>query len=709
MATIIIRPNGFVSDGAWHAEGGGTLWADIDDGVVDPNAGDGVDIYGNTTTVCKVAMSKPDIPVSIISSIKITTRAKSSLNGLSTWKVAYHYGNITSSYELTGHGNNSYSYADNTWSSLSLSTDDVKDLEIWFSLTNVGGGSIYVDVAYITITYIEQKLTNSDILSGTISQSEMGYQKALFKLKEDTSVVFDQPVEITEDYTDKDGTSNIVIFEGYVQDYSLTDIKDINVASKGDQISRISPIGIYDGPTTVRIDQMINNSSDYLTTSYTTQTLTGYYPSSYNFYSQGSLINEDISWIDSLTGYGGWDSTAEIASLDDGDGNSGSVHNNAIKIDWAGATELVRHDLGLNGVAEGCVEWWFTEEDMSLGCMYGFRAGEGTYNDPTNYAISVWIKASDDKIWISDGGSTVVLYNTALTHGKWYRCSVEWYDNETFDIYLYDNDENLLASSIGADMRDGEDPLITHMTIDNYTALGVTYFDAIGETWLEGYNKGDNIVETLYDLPVSAESDAIEYVGGNTIQSILTEGAKIEQVIWTISPLGDVRWHAGTEDSGVDITSATKVWDIKGSFQTKRYNRVVLLGAEGLEAIANDTDRQDSAGQIIIYKDYRASINNLTALQTMADNLLAIQKDPPLRISLKMEWEAKGWIQVGELISIPATTFKYNNSSSYIPAGDYRITAETYHIKEGAYHFIELNLEDVLIYREPTERVVVVV
>jgi hypothetical protein len=177
----------------------------------------------------------------------------------------------------------------------------------------------------------------------------------------------------------------------------------------------------------------------------------------------------------------------------------------------------------------------------------------------------------------------------------------------------------------------------------------------------------------------------------------------VENDVWSINPTGGLIWTDGdTTFLDVSFDGTQDVWDVSAKQQAMRYNKVVLKGPGGLEATAEDADLQAASGQIHIFNDYRANITNQTDLNTLATQILTRQKTTPLSIQMSVNWETKGFLQPGYNITIAGSSIKYNESSSYIPAGNYRIKTITYHIKNGAYHYIELDLEDGIYYVHQT-------
>jgi len=538
-------------------------------------------------------------------------------------------------------------------------------------------------------------ITNSDIIDGTISQSEMGYQKASFTLKKDVVIDYDDSILFTEDYTSfiNSGTpNNQIIFNGIVQDHSLTDIKDISTVSRQDEITRIQPIGTYQGSTTSILSKWIDLFGDFVSASYGPNTLEGYFNATYNFYSDNDKTDMDISWIDAIN-----ETTATITSqLDDGDGNNGSLHNNIVTFPNTLDIAYVQHNF--EPQTAGAIEFWFAMDDVSEGGGFQLRDDSG---------LACFFQLIDDggmKMHYYNGDTPITkLHDTIYTDNTWYLARVTWYDDDTWDLYMYNNNLNSIGSMGSADYFDAG------VVPDRFKIIGsgpthTIYLDGYGETWDPSYTLTDTWYEISYDLPDSGYYDNGEETGGATLQSLLVQGAMKEQVIWALAPDGDIRWHSATEDSGVILDGTQKVWNVSAKAQIKRINRVVLKGAGGIEAIKNDVDRQTAAGQIIIFKDYRANITDQATLNTTCQAILDIQKDPPLIVNLSLQWEDKGWIQVGETIHIEENKIKYNNSSNYIPHGDYRIRSETYHIKDGAYNHIDLILEDGLQYIEQKDK-----
>ena len=688
--TITLRPDGDRATCDWDATSGiGNHYADINEVITDPTAGDGDCISTAVDDEDDIFnMGTDTVPESyIVTSLKLHVYTKDSGAGFG----AYFYTTSTG-WSAAKYPNSDADYAwdDVSWTGLELSQADIDSLRLKFSSICIGG-TIYIDTAYMVATCTKNEIIISDIAEGTFIQSEHGYAKGTFTLKKDTDVSYDYRISITEDYTSDSATSSTTIFDGIVEDYSLTDIKEINAVSKQDEIAKIQPLGYYQGLTTVRLSKMIEVFGDFISAGYGPTTYTGIFDAPYNFSAQSGKTGDDIDFVDSAYAT----SPVITASVDDGDGEAGSVHNLVLNGTFsASVLSIIGHNFVVGEKILETIEFWFDDTDVSDGIS--FIIADEDYNIICHLYIH-----TDSKVYYYDDTVATKFSDNTLTDSKWYRVKIIWNGDNTWDLYVYKNDLTVLDTGITGigTYTDDVDPFRFWMRGKTWNSH-VVYFDAYAESWDGSYTVGDNASVITYDLPVSTNLTNVELSGGATLQSLLNEGCMTEQCTWSLAPDGDVRWDDGTTASGITLDGTQNVWDISAKYQIKRVNRVVLKGAGGLESIANDATRQTSAGQIIIFKDYRADITNQTDLDTLSAAILAIQKNPPMVVSLSLEWEAKGWIQPSETIHINASAIKYNNSSSYIPVGDYRIINETYHIKDGAYHYIELVLADGLQFNE---------
>ena len=526
--------------------------------------------------------------------------------------------------------------------------------------------------------------TQADVVSGTIIQSEMGYAKATFKLKKGVSVSDYERIEITEDYTSLDSTTTPIIFNGIIQDHSLTDIKEIDVVSKQDEVARIQPTGYYQSLVTAYLDKMVDKHGHFLSTSYPLQTWTGYYDAPYNFSYQTGNTFKNIDFVDD---YAQMTNVDIVASL--------GGHNNVLRLDW------LLHLFVISGIvhdfpsiqSSGSLEFWFQLQDANQSWQVRL------YNEGGSQPVVVAADNGyiDSNIPISTATWYIMRFDFRCAGADAYSSLAE----DQFRLSVFNsggshltNSPKLKSFSLSSTNLDR----IQFLNMSHFEDLGNLYIDSYGASWLPNYDIGDNLSQITYNLPVSTNVHIKNLNGGQSLQSMLIEAAMLEQYTWALAPDGDIRWHDGTESSGITLDGNQEVWDVGARIQTKKINRVVLKGAGGLEAVANNTGNQSAAGQIIIYKDYRADITDLSVLIDLAQAILDIQEVPPLEVSLSLRWEEKGWIQVGETIHIDGSVIKYNNSSSYIPAGDYRIVSETYHMQDGKYSYIELVLQDGLQY-----------
>ena len=624
-------------------------------------------------------------------SIEVFCRGKCVQNALNIRVDLYNGSDWEGSQLITDFVVGSWVTDSSTFTGLEIARTDLANVKIKIiaPAAIAAGDEVFISEMYATLTYSDQpKLTNSDVLSGTISQSEMGYQKGSFTLKKGTTVEEDYLLEFTEDYTSDSSTGSQVIFEGLVQEYSLTDLKKITCGSKGDEVSRIRPLGMYSGLVPVCIDKMLDAYKDYLSTSYGTTTITGYFDAVYNFAQDNAESNTgtNISWIDRVTGI-----SAVIDDYDDGGGDTYSVHNGCIKLPCNSTNDAIYHDMGTR--ESGSIEFWVAFGDATaINNKINILAG-------SDIVCGFRTTADGSLEYYNNTGYVDSAYN--LIDGEWYWCKVSWYGDNTWGLEIEDNTGTSRVDQDGmGTYTDNVDPDTIFLNAGE-SGVNTIYFDAYDMDWNNAYTSKNNQIIITYTTPSGGTNYWWKPVsGGQTLQACLTEGATLEKYIWALAPDGDIRWHDGTDTTGITLDDSINIWDVRAKYQVKRINRVVLKGAGGIEAVKNDTTRQDSAGQVIIYKDYIAGITNQGELDTMAQKILDTRKNPPLIINLSMQWEAKGWLQVGEQVTITGSKIKYNKSSSYIPAGDYRITRIKYHIKDGAYHYIDLTLADGLSYRE---------
>jgi len=530
-------------------------------------------------------------------------------------------------------------------------------------------------------------LTNSDVIDGTITQKEGGYAKAEFRLKLDTSITDDEDIVITEDYTDHSGTSSTTIFEGIIEDYTLEDVKTASSTSKQDEVERIKPIGVFQGNTTVVLSKIIENFGDYITASYGPTSYNYYYDAPYNFAAMYGKTNTDIDFVDSINGI-----SATIASYDDGDAAAHSAHTYCLTLPCNSNSDYIKHSF--EEQSSGLFEFWVICDDWAGKVANSIKDGDTT--------VCYCDIRSDDFYYCVGAVDTAWGGTHTPVNGDWYHISLEWNGDNTYNIEIRDHAGNHINGSPKSNIAvytNGKIP-------DNYIA-GAVYattvnctirLDAIGEDWISNYTKGDNLSVISYNLPASSNSLYVDLKGGETLKSLLDVGAQSENYVWCLAPDGDLRWTDGATASGVSLTSANRVWDVSARYLNKRINTVHVIGAGGLTATVSDSARVASAGQAIIYKVYRANITNSTDLYTIANAILDIQKNPPMKLQISLDYEAVGWIQLGETVAIAASSFKYNNSSSYVPAGNYRVVGITYHISDGAYDYVELDLESGLYY-----------
>ena len=537
-------------------------------------------------------------------------------------------------------------------------------------------------------------LTEANIDSGVITQRKEDYAVAEFILNEDTTVEFDQQIQITGEYTSYVNSgvpSTELIFDGIVDDYSFDKRKKITCVSKQDEINRIGPAGYWQGLNTAFADLVIGEHANFITTSYAEQTWTGYFNAPYNFSTQGDISHGEIDLVD---GY--WHATLlDVVS-------SVTTHNKCLRFgsDDAWETSELQHNLVGGARETGSIEWWWycsttvgntnflVRTDGISGSAFYIKCVDNYINSNIPVSANTWYRIrldfrcsnADAYDGLNAGQARISVYNASGGH----------LSNSPYlmDIYVAQDSINCWR--------------LRHVKEVGKPWVYTSYIDSYGATWQPYYNRNDNATEIKYNLPVSTNVIAADLTGGQTLQSIISEDAIIEQKTWALAPQGDVRMHDGTEDSGITYNTVDQeeYWNCKASRQSKRINKVILKGSPPLIAYAENVTRQGGGTGVIVFKQFAPNITDKDILQIMANSLLEVNKDPPLKIEVSLIDAVHGFIQAGEFITVAANTWLWNDSGDYVPAGTYIIEEIRYYIQDGIYDHIDLILQDVLQFTE---------
>ena len=246
--------------------------------------------------------------------------------------------------------------------------------------------------------------------------------------------------------------------------------------------------------------------------------------------------------------------------------------------------------------------------------------------------------------------------------------------------------------------------------ISSHSQLGVTpkvtYCTAIGCTTDNNYTGDINLLKQYHELTYSGnytEFAKWRMRGDKTYKQYFDDYIESIYGTWYYLPSYEIVFNDGDIDSGVDIDITTpETWGIIGKLQVKAYDKVILLGGYSGSSRLIATS---GAGNII-YKDTYAQIQKQEVLDALAAQILTREGNNPKTCELYMRYFDKGYIQIGEEVTIKANTIKFLNSGDFVETEDtqYKIRKEIYHLSNGIHTYTYYELDDVLIFLSSEDR-----
>jgi hypothetical protein len=236
-------------------------------------------------------------------------------------------------------------------------------------------------------------------------------------LNDGESVDVDMSVIISEDYTTESSTSQESIFDGRIEDYDFSTMKNITVIDRGEELMNIIPNGLFAGLTGEVASLILDYFTDHIYADYTPIESTGYFKAPYNFRLEQDLTDEDISIVDEAE----YQVSCTVES-------SIGDHNNVLKLYNAGGPNTKwRHYH--KAVTSGTVEFWYRTTDDTKDTYIRLSEGDDGY--------AVVIKQDSGYIqYYEDGVGYQNLYN--ISNNTWYRLRVDFdCSTDTYDIYIY--------------------------------------------------------------------------------------------------------------------------------------------------------------------------------------------------------------------------------------------------------------------------------
>ncbi|KKN02726.1 hypothetical protein LCGC14_1114840 [marine sediment metagenome] len=174
-------------------------------------------------------------------------------------------------------------------------------------------------------------LDKDDVVRGIITFPKENIPKAEFFIKKTITVVEDDEISITGNYTTEGGTSDEVVFAGRIDDVDLSDVQKVKVISKAEEINTIRPNEKYYGYTETILGNLINNYCNEITCAKTQTTLT---------------LRPDADIV-----VGAWDDPAPGNNnniMFDDINEAGAANGEYIKSNSGGMLELTFSDHGLS-------------------------------------------------------------------------------------------------------------------------------------------------------------------------------------------------------------------------------------------------------------------------------------------------------------------------------------------------------------------------
>ena len=328
---------------------------------------------------------------------------------------------------------------------------------------------------------------------------------------------------------------------------------------------------------------------------------------------------------------------------------------------------------------------------------FGSTTQQGEMDGEDDDSNRFWLRIN------ADGKFGIPGVNTrSYSANTWYHIRFTLSDS----TYRVDIDDVNYGGNINYELGGGS----AYFEFSSHSQLGVTdkeyFIAAIGCTTDNNYGGDVNLIKQYHELTYSGNyTEFSKWImrGDKTFKQYFDDYIESIYGTWYYLPNYEILFNDGDVDSGVDIDITTpETWGIIGKLQVKAYDKVILLGGySGSARIISSA----GAGNIV-YKDTYAHIQKQEVLDALAIQILTREGNNPKTCELYMRYFDKGYIQIGEEVTIKANTIKFLNSGDFVETGDtqYKIRKEIYYISNGIHTYTYYELDDVLIFLASEDR-----
>jgi len=537
-------------------------------------------------------------------------------------------------------------------------------------------------------------LSISDIAIGEIEFLRRRYPIGKFMVNSGVTVSEGDLIDIIGNYTTSGGTSSTSIFKGRIIDTNFEKVKTITTEAEAEEMDKIRPQGRYSGTLGGLIQDLerewfhflsmdLNASSPYMYRSphnFSGVTNGNFPPSKWDFSFGGGAPYHGYVIADTL----GHQKVLELYS------------NNATG--WCGARYEWEFDTSETyNVNIADMDVWVATNSAAKAFRIEFK---NFYHDPVYDGII--IKFDDDgKIKYRTSDSPYSYTDTGETYSAntMYRITLRVNgDTDLFDLDI--NGVNILSEiaiwgNVDAYPISGLHILLETAYTDHYVWIDAPGFDNEILSFEQNYVLGTNQYYQYDEL--NYDTEVMKYIlgGDMTLLQFLNMYADQYLYTWYLKPDYELIFNNGAVDSGVDIS--TNVRNVDGKKQIKNFDKVILLGG----FVENSQlEASFGAGNIIV-KDTYANITNYDALLALAQEIYNQKTGNPKSVALDYLNIAQGYIQVGEEVTIVGNTLRFSRSDDYIVTSNtqFKIKGVKVHIIDGQINYIELFLDDVLVFQ----------
>jgi len=185
---------------------------------------------------------------------------------------------------------------------------------------------------------------------------------------------------------------------------------------------------------------------------------------------------------------------------------------------------------------------------------------------------------------------------------------------------------------------------------------------------------------TVGTLGTGTAMGTITYGGDKSLLTIFDELAYFEKWIWYLTPQGKLYFNAGTTDSLVDLTEASKIWKLNTGEVREPYNYFEIRGAivSGAQLYK---ELEDKASQQIHgfnpFSETYASFNTQGLVDQLASNIKSRLELVPLVVQYFHYDKDLGFIQPGEV-----NRFRYDKSEPNISQGQFLINRVVFNARK---------------------------